>query len=155
MENIGDKYRHKSGGKKGQVIEDMKLAATFICEDYPGSYQIKLVNVEHFTKPSGEDERIPGTGLTIVIEGGKLVVSNSQILQELMDSPSYVDGTVRIDPEDATGFWESVKAITPVTRRVVVQPELIRNMPFDQLPKDYKTLATPEEHKGTLVLDEK
>lgn len=141
MENIGKKWRDK----KGNVIEDMPVPATFICEDYPGHYQIKLVEVEHKSRPNGEDERIPGTGLTIVIDGGRLSVTNSSILEHLMNAPCYQDGTVRIDPEDETGFWEAAGAVTKVVRKIVEAPELVRNPDFSQIPKDFKTVKAQKE----------
>ena len=148
MENIGKKWRDK----KGDVVVNMPVPAAFICEEYPGSYQIKLVEVEHMTRPSGEDERVAGTGLTIVIEGGKIEISNSSILEHLMACSAYQSGTVRIDPEDPTGFWESVGAVKPVMKKVVEYPELVRNPTFGSLPKDLKKMEQPEETPEPMVL---
>ncbi len=148
MENIGIKWRDK----EGKVVVDMPVAAAFICTEYPGSFQVKLVSVEHKSTQDHGDERVPGTGLTIVIEGGKVEISNKSILQHLMTSSAFVDGTIRIDPEDPTGFWTMQGVLTPETKQVLIAPQNVRNPHWEDLKK-IGSMKAPEEATVKLVLD--
>ena len=110
MENIPQKYKKV----------DMPVAASFEAS-YFGDYQLKLAPTAHKIAPNGDQEKIPGTGLTIRFEGGKRLVDNKSMLELLMGSSAYENGTVHVDPEDPTGFWRQAGVLKTEAREVVVR----------------------------------
>lgn len=138
--------------KRGDIIADMPIAASFITNE-KGSHTITLQSAEHITKPNGADERVPGTGLTLRILGGKRMIDNSEIFKELMTSRVFQDGRVRLDPEDPTGFWREAGVLkgSVETREVITSPGAVRNPEFEALP-DVKKMKKPEKQYVPIVV---
>jgi len=110
------------------------VAASFE-STYLGDYQLKLIPVEHRQAPNGDVEKVPETGLTIRFEGGRRLIDNSKVLKTVMESSAYVNGDVRIDPEDPTGFWRKAGILKTEKREVVVRGELGPAPKFEDLKK--------------------
>ena len=137
--------------KHGEIKADMPIAASFITDE-KGSHHITLKNTD-FKETKHGDERIPGTGLTIVFEGGKRLIDNRVILKALMEHRVFIDGRIRVDPEDPTGFWRETGVLQPEKKEVMASTGLGPNPSFGDLPKDLKKMKVPEERYEPIVLN--
>jgi hypothetical protein len=110
------------------------------------------LNAEHRQTPSGSDERVPGTGLTIVFDGGKRLIDNAEVFEHLMNNAVFRNGRVRIDPEDPTGFWREAGVLKPEMKEVAVRAVVTRAPEFDKIP-DVKKMKKPEKSYVPIVLN--
>lgn len=136
---------------RGEIKTDMKIAASFITDE-KGSHHITLINTDHRETKHG-DERIPGTGLTIVFEGGKRLIDNKFILRALMSHRVFVDGRIRVDPEDPTGFWREAEVLVPEKKEVMASTGLGPNPSFKDIEDKVKAMKVPETAPPPIVLD--
>lgn len=98
---------------------DMDPAATFVCLKL--GLKIKLISKEEEKNPvSGFSTPVPGTGLTLKFTYGQLVVDNRKCLELLMESTAFVNGKIRMDPDDPTGFWRQMGNVEVRTVKVAV-----------------------------------
>ena len=135
----------------GEIKTDMPIAASFITDE-KGSHHITLKNTD-FKETKHGDERIPGTGLTIVFEGGKRLIDNKTILQALMGHRVFIDGRIRVDPEDPTGFWREAGVLVPEKKEVMASTGLGPNPSYGSLSKRLKDMKAPEVPHEPIVLD--
>ena len=137
MEYIPHKIKCPTGAtnKQGKPLmldlhkEDLPVHATFISEDIG---LIIYLAASEYHLVGDVQEKIEGTGCKVQFRGGHMVVKNSNILKLLMMSYAYLRNTVRIDPEDHTGFWRQSGMVKFEMRPVIVDYE-VKRPTFDQL----------------------
>lgn len=133
MEHIPKKYEKA----------DLPKAACFESEDI--GLQIDLIPSQSRRDPvTGVEEKIesPDFPLRLKLKGGKLQVTNTDVLKLVMDCPAYKSGQLRIDREDPTGFWRDTGMVEFETKPIFVATKT-QVAKFSDL--DLKKLQTAEK----------
>lgn len=144
-----NKWKNPLTGKQYDLAKkNLPVAATFICE----SRGLKLFLIpmkEFYNEGTKMHERIDDSGYFVKFRGGCLVVEEKGVLDLLMDCADYVNGKVRINPEDPTGFWRQAgllqtKIITVVAADKMIHPKY-EDIDLSLISKDNETPKLGEE----------